>query len=155
MDEYTVSFPVGALGIVLNTESGRSFIKSLVPDGQASVLGVREGDQLLSVAGSPVAGVSHDDVLGLIRAASRPMPLGFSRAGARGGGAVGGSDAAAAAMKKAGTFMKGLLGAGVQAIAGVEKLVGSAVDTTALRATVRGRCPPRSPPTCYPLIPSP
>ncbi len=136
MEEYTVSFEPGPLGIVLNTEGGRSFIKSVVPDGQAAQRGVKEGDSLLTVAGAALAGLSHDEVLNLIRAAARPMAIGFSRAGERGGGGDAGA-AAAAAVKKAGSFMKGLLGAGVQAIAGVEKLVGGAVDTTTMRATVR------------------
>ena len=143
-ESITFTFPAGPLGVVLNTEAGRSFIRSLVAEGAAATLGVREGDHLLAVAGAPVAGLSHDEVLNLIRAAARPMALVFQRGGGSSGGSSSGSSSgggaggdAAAAMKKAGTFMKGLLGAGVQAIAGVEKLVGGAVDTTTMRATVR------------------
>lgn len=118
----------GPLGLALSTTCS---ILNVAPGGQAEAAGVKAGDSLTHVAGTACEGLEHDAVLGLIRAAARPLTLTFSRP-APPPKAAGGSGLA-----RAGTFMKGLLSTGVQVIQGVEKVIDKVVDDNAKHAKVR------------------
>lgn len=145
--EYDALMQEGPMGLVL---SDRRVITSLVPEGQAARAGILIGDVLSAVNGDTVAGLSHEETINKIKACERPLRLTFVRP------AAGPQPTAFSSLfnpkmpnaaqvsqgvKAAGSFMKGLLGASVQVIAGMDKMIGGAVvgavDVSTRQATVR------------------
>ena len=124
----------GPLGLSLSSDNA---IVVVSEGGQAAAAGVLIGDSLTHVAGAPCAGLDHDAVLGLIRAAERPLALTFLRAPAPAADAPKAGAVAAKSLARAGTFMKGLLSTGAQVLQGVEKVIDKVVDDSAKQAKVR------------------
>ena len=151
-----MTMQAGPMGMNL---SNTRVISSVAADGQAAGGGVQVNDVLCAVAGESVLALSYDDVLRRIREGTRPLRLTFVRpAPAQAAPPPPTAFASlfnpklpnAASMtqgvKAAGSFMKGLLGASVQVIAGMDKIIGGAVvgavDASTRQASV-SRCPLR------------
>ena len=108
-----------------------------------------------------VKGMDHDNVLNLIKGAGRPLTLTFSRnenspsndntsSSSSTSTATTGSTTstapnisslasavnAAQAVKKAGSLMKGILGAGVQVVKAFDRVIDKAIDDSAKQAKV-------------------
>lgn len=149
----------GPLGLAL---SQQNVVAEVAPGGQTDAAGVKTGMLLTSVSGKSVVGMPHQDVLGLIRAASRPMVLVFnspaaavaasapasaaapadSTSPAKAGPltlAVPSKAAATQAAKKAGTLVKGIFGASVQVLAAFDRAIDKALDDSAKQARVSSR----------------
>lgn len=136
---FDALFAEGSLGLVLLDTNQ---VKAVVEGGQAATLGVVGEDLLVEVNGESIDGLVHEAVVEKIKAAGRPIRLTFARpsslAAASNPGALArlprlklpSASEAAGAVKKAGNFMKGLLGAGIQVIAGMDKIVGGALDAS-------------------------
>ena len=177
----------GPMGLVL---SDRRTITSTAPGGQAARGGIEVDDVLTAINGAALeAGLTHEETIGRIKACGRPLRLTFVRPSSAAAAAAAAAPAAPTAfaklfnpkvpnaaqvaqgVKAAGSFMKGLLGAGVQAIAGVDKIIGNAVvgavDASTRQASVRcvaglargrarrARAPARRPRPCRPPAHSP
>jgi len=153
---FEVVFNEGPMGLVI---TDTNIIKSTVAGGQAAMGGVSPGDHLVEVNGESVKGLVHDDMVEKIKAVGRPVRLTFERSGdiaeeeATGGTGAAptmrtrfvpklmSASEAAGAVKKAGTFMKGLLGSGINVIAGLDKMVGNALDVSIGKGAVRAAAP--------------
>eukprot|EP00937_MAST-01D_sp_MAST-1D-sp2_P001368 g1368.t1 len=81
--DYEVSFGPGGLGLVLEeTEGGRRVIvKQLVQGGRAAQGGVQIGDEVVALNGRSTAGQGFEGTLRMLKAASRPMSIGFRNSG--------------------------------------------------------------------------
>lgn len=124
----------GPLGLALLSSNE---VDKITPGGQAANAGVQPGDVLVMVAETDVRGLEHDDVLGLIRGAERPVVLTFARNQPVAQQATSSSKAAASqAAKKAGSLMKGIITAGVKVVQAVDKIVDKAVQDSASQAKV-------------------
>ena len=148
---FEVVFNEGPMGLVI---TDTNIIKSTVAGGQAAMGGVSPGDHLVEVNGESVKGLVHDDMVEKIKAVGRPVRLTFERSVDIAGGTgaapttrtrfvpkLMSASEAAGAVKKAGTFMKGLLGSGINVIAGLDKMVGNALDVSIGKGAVRAAAP--------------
>jgi hypothetical protein len=152
LQEFDVLFNEGPMGLVV---SDRKVITSVVPDGQASKGGVAADDLLIGLNGESLSTLTYDETIGKIKASGRPLRLSFSRPSSAAPAASKPTafsalfnpkpQAAAKELQKAagaaGSFMKGLLKGGVQAIAEMDKIIGGAVvgavDASTRQASVR------------------
>jgi hypothetical protein len=147
LQEFDVLMQDGPMGLVL---SDRRVITSLVPEGQAARAGVAVEDVLSAVNGASVAALSHDETIGMIKACERPLRLTFVRPAAPlpptafsklFNPKMPNAAQVTKGVQAAGSFMKGLLGASVQVIAGMDKMIGGAVvgavDASTRQASVR------------------
>ena len=146
--EYDALMQEGPMGLVL---SDRRVITSLVPEGQAARGGILIGDILTAVNGDSVAGLSHEETINKIKACERPLRLTLVRPAAGPQQPTAFSSLfnpkmpnaaqVSKGVKAAGSFMKDLLGASVQVIAGMDKMIGGAVvgavDVSTRQASVR------------------
>jgi hypothetical protein len=168
MVEVVATFAVGPLGLALSRSNA---VVNLVAGGQAAAAGLQVGDEVVKVGETNVKGLVHEDVLGVIKAAGRPMTLTFVRGAApaetQGPAAAGAAASAtqqqqqptaaatasgaakqqqqpalastvsaAQAVKKAGSIMKGFLGAGVQVVKAFDRVIDKAIDDTSKQAKV-------------------
>jgi hypothetical protein len=148
----TAVFAAGPLGLALSHSNA---LVNVAPGGQAESQGLKPGDTLSLVEGRPVKGLAHEDVLAAIKGCGRPMTLVFVRADAAEApaaaavaaeGGAGGAPAkladtvkAAQAVKRAGSLMKGFLGAGVQVVKAFDRALDKAIDDSARQAKVSTR----------------
>ena len=139
VQSFDALFAEGSLGLVLLDTNQ---VKATTEGGQAEKLGVHPDDVLVEVNGEPIEGLAHEAVVDKIKAAGRPIRLTFARPSSPAAASnpaglarlprlkLPSASEAAGAVKKAGNFMKGLLGAGIQVIAGMDKIVGGALDAS-------------------------
>ena len=147
---FEARFEAGPLGLSLTQENT---VVSVSPGGQADTLGVKVGDLIVSVGSSSAIGVSHDSLLGLIKAQTRPMVLLFERKSGEEQQQQQPVDTAASTpslSKIAGSpllrapsflssgqnMMKSVLGVGAQAVRAIDSTINRAIDDSAKQAKV-------------------
>lgn len=145
-------FNPGPLGLSLSREN---VVVNIVGSGQAETLGIQLNDALIMVGTTDVKGMVHEEVLNLIKSAGRPLTLTFSRGDSNASENTSSSATptttnsttpnlptmtstvtAAQAVKKAGSLMKGILGAGVQVVKAFDRVIDKAIDDSAKQAKV-------------------
>jgi len=69
----------GDLGLTLkfNKQTGNNELSAVTPDTLASHPQMKVGLILQNISGEPVSGLSHEEVIGLIRASDRPLEMSF------------------------------------------------------------------------------
>jgi hypothetical protein len=101
-ESYTVSYQQGAVGMSFGQLQDGTYVVAR-STSQSEALGVRAGDRIDAVSGTPVrSGMGENEVLELIQAAPRPFPIQLQRQrGAASVAAAGGRSPSAAAMGQA------------------------------------------------------
>jgi hypothetical protein len=117
---------LGPMGLNLSPDNR---VVSVVQGGLGDAVGIRAGDAIVRVADASVVDKEHAEVLALIKASGRPLRLTVSR--------VPQTSAAKSASTAAGALFKGILGAAVQGMKGIDSIVGSTIDGSVRQATVR------------------
>lgn len=147
---FEARFEAGPLGLSLTQENT---VVSVSPGGQADTLGVKVGDLIVSVGSSSAIGVSHDALLGLIKAQTRPMVLLFERKSGEeqlqqqpvdtAASTPSLSKIAGSPLLRAPSFlssgqnmMKSVLGVGAQAVRAIDSTINRAIDDSAKQAKV-------------------
>ena len=147
--QFEARFEAGPLGLSLTQENT---VVSVSPGGQADTLGVKVGDLIVSVGSSSAIGITHDALLGLIKAQTRPMVLLFERktgeeqqqqpidtaASTPSLSKIAGSPLlrAPSFLSSGQNMMKSVLGVGAQAVRAIDSTINRAIDDSAKQAKV-------------------